>query len=1484
MAGKFLDSLGLAHLMSLLDKRYNGGSVSGGGVVDVSALPTILWGGSTLPTDSSTVVDYLYFNTELSVQEVVDILSSANLSMISTSFGDATRYVLTCPVWSTGTTDYDTSEHSYSIYYSASYDVWIIANVLAISSAMTGTAVEGSKIIFASKQVPDFGIAFEGWNHDITYPVAFGMPTFDISCAYTIPTQHNKLSTLVSTTAFTRIPFNENLIYRLEHKTFVDTETIYVGDIVPNSGTVDTIYFNMQMTVDDVVAVLSKLPYTEPHFFASGGTCYYIAVHTTSPWNNGSILHVIREYNSDNYMIVYCVVDASNNVEQIPLFSTKSGKLYIIETMSIESSFIGWNPEFSGSLVIDTSVLPADNGYTVGNYNYLISTLVATSTNFTDEIIYNDKYNYSYTYHTCKNGIWTQLSDTYNPQVFTEVDELPKGDWVGTAVPVGSYVEKIYFNTALSVDETVSILQGLTYTEGLNAIFANSDSSVVVYALNDGSVYAIIGVINAAETLIFASQGVEGTSIVKGWSLSELEINDTGINESEGIPIGTENNLISDLSSITPFVKGEVNDKYVYKLKEPDKTHKEGTLLVSNPDTLVEKVTFNTDLSVEEVTNILSQLTYTTFSIYTINVLYSNSNQTHILFALNPADGDYRLLYSTSLTDTSQAFWIFGNTVGGWRNTSDITINDTGITEFQGLTIGAENDKLTQVISMNADFKTVVSSFKYTYHAYNGKEYVRLDNSSSEETSKNAPIIISKTASSTYTFTQEEYELMRENNNVIISTSVESEDAEMQQIYYKTGVFKYAQNEIIVFTTRSIILGESHTSGMVVDGVTLEGTTVERTLVTSLNSLTYNTDATSKPVIQLAYNEGGDVKSIDIKVADEVVSGDSRVITSGAVYSALLDKLTKEHLYYSQDSHGFNIGDYKGATGDRSLHYDAYKHKWLYCDVADEDELTSDDNEIVTIGEVRSAISNISPGTPGTSTTPAMVEITYADLVNLRDTSSLVPGQQYKIIDYVCTVSADIPCVSAEHGFDIIVTADSADTLNTNARASVKPDDTYFQYISNAIDIPVIGFIMEDDEFGEYKDSDVFMAYGYAETPDGYMSPAIYKTDITIDPDVPDYEDAYFYYGTIDIDGVEYQQWRKAEQEHWGYEADTDVYVERYAVTTIIVEGGVINNGDGTIDQSNCTFIEDALVSSGNSIKYNDLSKWELKYSLDNDTRKYTWAHTNGKGVIFYMKDDFGNECGYDFKNILFMRTPYNFNEAGDLKGACVSTVFHLGHGYIYTYTFSYADSVTVIPSHYKATDASLNKTAVMCAHNRITPNIASVSNDSGATYSAQILNNIVFMTTGNGTIHNNFIDSASLDGTIVQYWEETDSICNNNITNCTEFVFTATHNSRINQCSYLLPHVDYPGSLEIDCTRVNISAIRSDTRISAYSEAYVTGSLSLEQITSPILHIYYSSANGEFYIRASELGGPETIEYSLTEGDLIPDVISRNFIEWEED
>ena len=71
------------------------------------------------------------------------------------------------------------------------------------------------------------------------------------------------------------------------------------------------------------------------------------------------------------------------------------------------------------------------------------------------------------------------------------------------------------------------------------------------------------------------------------------------------------------------------------------------------------------------------------------------------------------------------------------------------------------------------------------------------------------------------------------------------------------------------------------------------------------------------------------------------------------------------------------------------------------------------------------------------------IELTYAELVELKNNSQLIAGTNYIITDFV-TTTIEGGTTSAEHQFDVIVVADSENTLNENARARKHKGDTYF--------------------------------------------------------------------------------------------------------------------------------------------------------------------------------------------------------------------------------------------------------------------------------------------------------------------------------------------------------------------------------------------------------------------------------------------------------
>ncbi len=59
------------------------------------------------------------------------------------------------------------------------------------------------------------------------------------------------------------------------------------------------------------------------------------------------------------------------------------------------------------------------------------------------------------------------------------------------------------------------------------------------------------------------------------------------------------------------------------------------------------------------------------------------------------------------------------------------------------------------------------------------------------------------------------------------------------------------------------------------------------------------------------------------------------------------------------------------------------------------------------------------------------------------------------------------------------------------------------------------------------------------------------------------------------------------------------------------------------------------------------LQSWEIKYCFKNDTSRFDWADPEGKGVIYYMRDEKNNECGFDFKNIKY-KNKYTFHNIDD--------------------------------------------------------------------------------------------------------------------------------------------------------------------------------------------------------------------------------------------
>ena len=264
------------------------------------------------------------------------------------------------------------------------------------------------------------------------------------------------------------------------------------------------------------------------------------------------------------------------------------------------------------------------------------------------------------------------------------------------------------------------------------------------------------------------------------------------------------------------------------------------------------------------------------------------------------------------------------------------------------------------------------------------------------------------------------------------------------------------------------------------------------------------------------------------------------------------------------------------------------------------------------------------------------ISITHENLVALRDSAKLVPGMFYRITDYICTTTQD-GTRALNNKFDIVVQALSESTLSENAKAdrhvtkpTILPSVIASEglLIEGAVECP---FYEITDDYGgpnfheDYKEVDKFIGYGYGEDNNGNLVPILYKTDIDARNQgddasfiAPDTADPFYYSGRREVDGELFDSWRKISLED-SRELGWDSIRVHYAYTNVITSEDYPKKSD--IDEAN-------------------FEAWELKYCLDNDTNRFTWADKKGgKGVIYYIKDEYNNEGPYDFKNIQFIRS-----------------------------------------------------------------------------------------------------------------------------------------------------------------------------------------------------------------------------------------------------
>ena len=239
---------------------------------------------------------------------------------------------------------------------------------------------------------------------------------------------------------------------------------------------------------------------------------------------------------------------------------------------------------------------------------------------------------------------------------------------------------------------------------------------------------------------------------------------------------------------------------------------------------------------------------------------------------------------------------------------------------------------------------------------------------------------------------------------------------------------------------------------------------------------------------------------------------------------------------------------------------------------------------------------------------PQMINTTWEELKALRDAGKLIAGEQYRITDYVAT-TVDPESRSANHPFDIIVTADSESVLNEDARAIAHEGDTYFEKCNLAA----------------------------------------WQLRYCLDNDV--------------------ERFTWAQQAFNGYQ----VIIDGMALNTELVSSEDTTHA-GYPYRLFYDFQGIPMIIYSNTLESDDTLVW-MNVGGGEDMEFPIAIHgvktDDGKGIIYYLKDEYNNESCYDFKGIQFRR--YKSNVVGEDIKFCTKDIYDITctEEYEYFYLFS---------------------------------------------------------------------------------------------------------------------------------------------------------------------------------------------------------------------
>ena len=392
------------------------------------------------------------------------------------------------------------------------------------------------------------------------------------------------------------------------------------GTPVPGNGSVEKVYFNTKLSIDEVNAIIDSLQFTSSDIFP------YPAVIVAIP--NGFVRSVA-------IMRATYPADSNKHARLILCISpTESGDfewdtIYHYSDIPGIENYTGWTTYTELELNYDTilNLAGIEFGYT--NQNEQLTELISITPHIPPETpeedtLYRTIVDNKPLLHYYKNGAYHTLSQDLN---IIDLQSLPASTFKGTPIPYLDNVDTIYFNTNATQAEVVDTIKKLYARAGL---IPGSDTYLPVYIsptiFIQISLHRTDDVFIVADTTGLTSDGTFTMSAVYltpalasqlgtdkyGWVYKNSHIKMEGYNKpKEDHVVGLYNDLLSNLFSSTPFeeIVAPGESQSIYRVFNSGDVVG-GASIPYEGNISLGAAKFDTTVPTEDVTNALASLTY----------------------------------------------------------------------------------------------------------------------------------------------------------------------------------------------------------------------------------------------------------------------------------------------------------------------------------------------------------------------------------------------------------------------------------------------------------------------------------------------------------------------------------------------------------------------------------------------------------------------------------------------------------------------------------------------------------------------------------------------------------------------------------------------------------------------------------------------------------------------------------------------------------